>query len=298
MCIIAIFKKNIELNKAELENCFKGNPDGAGLMYQEGNHVHIEKGFMTFPDFWSAASKLPTNVDRVFHFRIATSGKVSAACCHPFPICNDLKKMSLSKCDSEMGFAHNGVLTEFTPKKGMKSPYSDSMEFGKDVLSRLGHLIEYSSVRDLIELYTTSRFAVLTPKKVYMIGSFEESLESGAFYSNTSYMGYRYKSCSSLYTDWGDDPVDMYSYNDYRYYEDKPDYTKALFISEKLTEEEEEDVWEILEDDLGITIYDLYEFDDEVVFFYEGSTPKNSGDIFLNTSRKIHWFKTKMNKTK
>lgn len=118
MCVISFYEKGLVLNKSELENCFTGNPDGAGMMYQTGNKIHIEKGFMDFPSFWAAAEKLPANVDRVFHFRIATSGKVSAACCHPFPVCDDYKKMSFAKCDTPMGFAHNGVLSEFTPKRG------------------------------------------------------------------------------------------------------------------------------------------------------------------------------------
>lgn len=251
MCVIAVYEKGLALNELELKTCFNGNPNGAGLMYQKDGLVHIEKGFMTWEKFWEAAKKLPSNVDRVFHFRIATSGKISAACCHPFPITDDYKKMSLASCDTSMGFAHNGVLDDFEPKKGMKSTYSDSMKFGKEVLFHLGNLLNERSVRDLIELYTTSRFAIMTPKNTYMIGSWEQSRESGAFYSNTSYEGYRYLTC------FGDSFVGNYYSNfDYDGYT-QDDYTEGIFI-ERLpnNEKAENEIAEAIEEQLNVFIYD------------------------------------------
>lgn len=294
MCVISFYEKGLVLNKSELENCFTGNPDGAGMMYQTGNKIHIEKGFMDFPSFWAAAEKLPANVDRVFHFRIATSGKVSAACCHPFPVCDDYKKMSFAKCDTPMGFAHNGVLSEFTPKKGMKSSVSDTMVFNRDMLSRLGNLIKYSSVRDLLELYTTSRFAIMTPEQVYIIGGWEQSRESGAFYSNNSYSGYRYKNCSK-WMDWADTQYSNY-WEDYA--NDEYDYSRYFYIPEYLTEKETEDVLDKLEDTFNVFVYD-YDIcvDDKratTTLYYEGKDPKKfSGSVTLN-GRKINWFRGKL----
>ena len=49
MCIIVAKKKGLELPTKEiLRNCFNYNSDGAGLMFNDGKQVFIEKGFMDF----------------------------------------------------------------------------------------------------------------------------------------------------------------------------------------------------------------------------------------------------------
>ena len=194
MCVIAVYKKGLDLNKKELKECFRVNHDGAGMMFQQGDHVHIEKGFMTFDDFWAMARTVPKDVDRVFHFRIATSGKVSGACCHPFPITDNYKEMALVSANSTSAFAHNGILTEFTPKGGMSSKQSDTMVFDKEILSRLGERLTEAVTIDLLELYTTSRFAFMTPDKTVTSGAFVQSRDSKALYSNSSYKPYVYQS--------------------------------------------------------------------------------------------------------
>ena len=43
MCVIAVYNKELEFNKAELQECFNNNPDGAGFMYfdEKSQKVHI-----------------------------------------------------------------------------------------------------------------------------------------------------------------------------------------------------------------------------------------------------------------
>lgn len=290
MCVIAVYEKGLVLNENELKNCFTGNPNGAGLMYQKDGKVHIEKGFMKWETFWEAAKRLPSDVDRVFHFRIATSGKISAACCHPFPVCDDYKKMSLASCDTPMGFAHNGVLDDFEPKKGMKSTYSDSMKFGKEVLFHLGNLLNERSVRDLIELYTTSRFAIMTPKNTYMIGSWEQSRESGAFYSNTSYEGYRYLNCL-------DGSFNKCYDSDFFYGEYTPDdYTEGILVERfPNTEEIENDIATAIEEQLGVFIYDTDDSNagkfKDTTFFIEREPGRRlpDGGILKVGRRDVKW---------
>lgn len=298
MCVIAVYEKGLALNELELKTCFNGNPNGAGLMYQKDGLVHIEKGFMTWEKFWEAAKKLPSNVDRVFHFRIATSGKISAACCHPFPITDDYKKMSLASCDTPMGFAHNGVLGDFEPKKGMKSTYSDSMKFGKEVLFHLGNLLNERSVRDLIELYTTSRFAIMTPKNTYMIGSWEQSRESGAFYSNSSYVGTRYFDCMSDLGGMSSKDFNKYFCSDYwdnGYTCD--DYTEAIFIERiPVNEKVEDEVIAAIEEQLGVFVYDTSDSNKgkafkDTTFFFErdlGKKIPESGTLKV-CNREVKW---------
>lgn len=263
MCIIAVYNKGINLNEKELENCFNNNSDGAGIMYQEDNHVHILKGFMNYQEFWKAAQKLPMNVDRVFHFRIATTGKVSRGTCHPFPISQDFKFMAGTNLTCDMGMAHNGVLREFEPKGRMQAHYSDTMNFIKTAIYPLqkGELLNNEGVRDLIELYTSSRFAIMTPKDTYLIGMFEQSPESGAWYSNTtytySYNQYYYNSCYDDYY-WGD-----HWENDVKVFSLKNNFP------------DETAIWDFIDDmesRYDCVISNFYETPDrkEIVFEYDG----------------------------
>lgn len=274
MCVIAVYPKSVKLNKEELKTCFASNPDGAGFMFNDGILVTIKKGFMDFASFWEEAEKLPENVDRVFHFRIATSGKISAACCHPFPITGDLKDMMLAETTCKMGFAHNGVLREFTPAGGMKATYSDSMKFGKDVLYPLGTALNLLPVRNLIELYTISRFAIMTPCYVHMIGNFEQSRESGAFYSNDSYKPYQ----ASFFYDCGD------------YYDEDLDYSH--YIEAKVPDSIEGDSFDELLEDIeeaaDVLIYDFTVYNGYAYLYYEGIPTKKRGTVTVD-GVKINW---------
>lgn len=191
MCVIAVYPKGLPFNTGELKNCFKNNPDGAGVMWQDGNKVHIKKGFMEQKSLFKFLKTLPTNVDRVIHFRIATSGKVSGACCHPFPVVNDFKTMMKTEIEVPVAYAHNGVLIDYTPKEGMKSPFSDTMVFGKEVLDHLvrRHIDLFDPVIDVMIESTIDgdRMVIMNDHELVTMGKFITSKVSGAQYSNTSY---------------------------------------------------------------------------------------------------------------
>lgn len=191
MCVIAFYPKGLPFNNGELKNCFKNNPDGAGVMWQDGGKVHIKKGFMEQKAFFKFLKTLPTDVDRVLHFRIATSGKVSGACCHPFPVANDFKTMMQTEIEVPVAYAHNGVLTDYTPKEGMKSPFSDTMVFGKEVLDHLvqKHIDLFDPVIDVMIESTIDgdRMVIMNDHEVVTMGKFITSTVSGAQYSNGSY---------------------------------------------------------------------------------------------------------------
>ena len=191
MCVIASYPKGLPFNNGELKNCFKNNPDGAGVMWQDGGKVHIKKGFMKQKAFFKFLKTLPTDADRVLHFRIATSGKVSGACCHPFPVANDFKTMMQTEIEVPVAYAHNGVLTDYTPKEGMKSPFSDTLVFGKEVLDHLvrKHVDLFDPVIDVMIESTIDgdRMAIMNDQEVVTMGKFITSTVSGAQYSNSSY---------------------------------------------------------------------------------------------------------------
>lgn len=190
MCVIAYAAKGIKISEKEFRNCFINNKDGAGFMIYDDQKkkVHIQKGFMTFDEFWNAVKDLPTDRDRVFHFRIATSGKISPECCHPFVLSNNLDEMRETDTYTDMGFSHNGVMADFTPKEGLSSPYSDTMYFGARVLFPLKSKLFDESAQYLIKkAMGTNKYAILGKKGAVIIGSWETSTETGIQYSNTSF---------------------------------------------------------------------------------------------------------------
>ena len=95
MCIAIYIPAGKDIKDEQIKNAFANNSDGAGVMhYDRLGQVHYTKGFMdvdSLINYWrkSTSSKYP----RAIHCRIATSGKISKGCCHPFPITDDLDDM-------------------------------------------------------------------------------------------------------------------------------------------------------------------------------------------------------------
>lgn len=208
MCVLAFYAKGIDFDYAELHNCFQFNPDGAGVMWQTKEGVHIKKGFMKEEELIKFLATVPNNVDRLIHFRIATSGKVSVGCCHPFPVCNDFKKMMKEEQIVPLAYAHNGVLHEYTPKDGLKSAFSDTMVFGKDILSHLvGMGIDlFDPVVDTLLENTigTDKMVIISKDESVLLGKFELA-PSGAKYSNCSYERNRFEkrvTTGKYFNDW------------------------------------------------------------------------------------------------
>lgn len=205
MCVLAFYAKGINFNYAELHNCFQFNPDGAGIMWQTKEGVHIKKGFMKEEELIKFLATVPNDVDRLLHFRIATSGKVSVGCCHPFPVCDNFKKMMKDEQVVPLAYAHNGVLHDYTPKDGIKSAFSDTMVFGKDVLSHLvgmGTDLFDPVIDTMIEKTIGSdKMVIMSKDESVLLGRFETA-PSGAKYSNCSYERDRFAPTTRQSVNW------------------------------------------------------------------------------------------------
>ena len=112
MCIAIYVPTGKNIKDEQIRNAFSNNRDGAGVMhYDKYGRVQYSKGFMNVESllaYWhnNTTDKYP----RAIHCRIATSGKISKGCCHPFPITDDLDVMLKSHGKSKTGcLIHNGV---------------------------------------------------------------------------------------------------------------------------------------------------------------------------------------------
>lgn len=230
MCIAVYIPKHQNISDEIIRNCFMNNPDGAGIMYQKAGKVTIKKGFFSVEELIKAFREIPTKYHRALHCRIATSGKISAQCCHPFPITDDLKQMGVAEQTVNGAVIHNGVISFCTPHEGLLSPYSDTMLFTKDYLHYLGDMVLGRQFKKLFEEASTSKLLIFKGKKIALVGKWTE--DNGVFYSNTGY-----KSSYKLYYGKGGktaiaktnyNPYSLYGY-DYgygdSYYEEYPDAT-------------------------------------------------------------------------
>jgi hypothetical protein len=126
MCIIISKPAGIACPDWEtLLQCWIKNPDGAGYMFAYRGKVHIRKGFMCWDELMESVNtdwlkRCPT----VFHFRWATHGSKSTGNTHPFPI--DAENMKSVRCSTDVGIAHNGIITS---QKITEDDYSDTMSF-------------------------------------------------------------------------------------------------------------------------------------------------------------------------
>lgn len=191
MCIIVSKKVGIPMpDRHILKNCFDYNSDGVGIMWNNEDRVHIQKGFMTWKSFDNFLSELENKVDLknsgvCTHFRIKTHGKTSPQNCHGFCISNRVKDLKLLELTTDVGVMHNGII----PIKPIHN-LSDTQTY---ILKRLYKIKKTSPdflnskyIMSQIEKEITSKMAFLTSDgSIHTIGKYIE--QDGILYSNRSF---------------------------------------------------------------------------------------------------------------
>jgi hypothetical protein len=180
MCIIAMIPTKAQRPGLDiLEQCWRSNPDGAGLMYpnQERNILVVDKGHMTLTALKEAWAKVPEGVPVCVHFRIKTHGPKDPANTHPHVVHPD-----------EVAIVHNGILPIGAPAN---SPESDTARFARLVLSNfpktwwkndaMVHLVEEYMGRGnkMIAMNASGSFRILNESA----GTWEQ----GVWFSNQTF---------------------------------------------------------------------------------------------------------------
>lgn len=221
MCIIAVKPKGIEMfPETTIREMFSRNPDGAGIMYSDGEKVLCKKGFMdveSLLEFLSEGDYI--NTDLVLHFRIGTSGKTDALNCHPYPVFEE----NAAEFETQLAVAHNGILQRYNPPIG--SDYNDTQNFIKKILQKLPkNFVDDESykllVEEIISSGYTNKLCFLSKDKYYLWG--QGWIQDGDYwYSNSSYKPYEKPvystskfttSYGSIFSDFGED-MDLFSWN-------------------------------------------------------------------------------------
>lgn len=225
MCVIVAKPKGVEFPSIEtLMDCWDANPDGAGIMWNEGDSVRIEKGFMTWNHFMNRFKRIKDTVDIdetsvVFHFRIATHGEVSRECCHPFPMSNDLDVLRRCKTHTEVGIAHNGVISG----RSTNARKSDTMDYIMKVIyplyMELDDFMWRKNIKNVIkDTIDGSRMVFLQGNgDLSFIGNW--AIEDECYYSNLNHKwsfyynkntGKNTKPINTLPYGWWDDDDDVW----------------------------------------------------------------------------------------
>lgn len=225
MCVIIYKQKQKQLPSRDfLLRCWTANDDGGGFAYNDGKKVYFHKGFAKFKDFYNALlecdarSKL-YNKDVVIHFRIATSGGITAEKTHPFEITSSYKRMEKLNGVCNSAFFHNGIISNFASKN-----YSDTENYNALILSRIKNLENQKTLIDYLARVTNSRFAIITKNDVLLGNDFLEdngylvSNKNYAHYYNTSYNNF--DKIDYTYPIWKSNKKQMYIYSDYNKYND------------------------------------------------------------------------------
>lgn len=193
MCIIAYKPEGVPVRWDWLDNCWHNNPDGAGFCYVEDGRVVIRKGYMGWQPFQQAVKTARLEARQVlFHFRLATHGKVGPGMCHPFPLTAGRRELLKRKVSTDCAVMHNGIITGTEADNVM----SDSAAFVRDYLSAFSASeLDTGRMANLLGIMDSGSFAFMFQNgAVRLIGDIEkangESETRPWVFSNS---GYRYK---------------------------------------------------------------------------------------------------------
>ena len=239
MCIIVAKPAMVKMpSKKIIKNCFENNPDGAGIMVSVRGKVYGYKGLMNYESVLNKLQKIEKKfgplykLNVVMHFRIGTHGGNIAANTHPFPVCGKYKSMRAIEWISDLGMAHNGIITDVSYHKDIKCEnVSDTMVFIKHIvnpIAKLTNIMENPDILEALRLASGSKLCFIDGKgNMEVLGAF--TFEDGVFYSNATYKEKRVTYVSK-----------PYSWDGWDKYEDKwqkPSYQDDYVILSKDDEE-------------------------------------------------------------
>jgi hypothetical protein len=165
MCVIIVKPADVEMpEKSILQKAEIFNPHGFGFCTAKRMYRSLNSSA-----FIRELSTIKTEEPAILHFRLATTGSIKTANCHPFK-------------RKDVYFAHNGVL-DIEASKDM----TDSETFFRNEIIPLVNEFGYGSLwfNYCMQIHaetSNSRFALMCKGDILMYGGFEN--HKGCYYSN------------------------------------------------------------------------------------------------------------------
>lgn len=281
MCIAIVKTRSGTITDDILKNCFKNNPDGAGVAWSKDNNLYYIKGLFDVNSFIQAVRQAESEADNniLIHCRIGTSGLRDKSNTHPH-IVNENTVM-----------IHNGILNIDVPKDSKKS---DTVLFIEQYLKDLP--LDFMNNKAILKMIAeligdSNKFCFLNSQGDYaIVNESKGHWINGVWYSNMSfedYTTYRYMGYNYFYNDLDEDYYSIYGVSRDEFL-DKYDFdntTKKVLI-DRINSLSDMDLDmlgaspifdvqtyrlrpESLDNDLKVNEFYLYELDDEVQDLYD-----------------------------
>jgi predicted glutamine amidotransferase len=214
MCLIFTNKIGTTPNYLALENAYRSNPDGFGILLWDGA-VWTAERFIDSP-LEPIFDRLEKAERFAIHFRYATHGKISIANCHPFSLGDGWYLM------------HNGILP-YTPKKSNRSDTWQLSQYLKGMGVTAFTPRQWKAFLPILkESIGGDRILIATPRgTILRLGNWSERNEG--YYSNSGCLTSKpnvkhipiippYNPSTDSWDSWEDDPyvIGGYSWDNWR----------------------------------------------------------------------------------
>lgn len=183
MCLLIFKPAGKEIPEEYLEEAWKTNSDGAGIVYAKDGELITQKGADWDHTNVSGILKDITDYPSIVHFRLSTHPPIDFSNTHPFPVGN------------EWSMAHNGVISEIECQENESDTRSYIRQYLKCDMD-----FSDEEFLDIIGKHVggNNKFAFLHKSgKHGIVNEHSGHWHKGIWYSNYGYMTYLPKFYSS-----------------------------------------------------------------------------------------------------
>lgn len=238
MCVCALQTKNQEnFTYDEFVSMMRKNPDGAGMMWNDGKSIKYRKGYFNVDKFYNdylEIRKMSTTQEIAVHFRIGTGSNVDVANCHPFPITSVKKRLKASHGSCDVGVMMNGIIGTSTKELSDTALYVlSNLKPYYDIDRRF--FLHFNKNRECLfenEIYG-SRFILMSKEGTKLFGVGWSDYEGKAMVSNRYWIPKKFDFDLDYYNRlW--DYLDSYDYdNNELPWSDKPQRANRFATKKK-----------------------------------------------------------------
>ncbi len=182
MCLIAFAAQDRgQIPDNHLAWAHARNDDSWGIMFPEDGHVRLLRDVSDHAAFCKVWNGSPRQRPIAAHFRYGTSGSMTAAMAHPFPVLEDEGGVTLA-------VMHNGVMSCVADQGAL----SDTAVFIRDVLQpqleARPDLIEVEGWREAMGAILGMENKLLLMRgdgEAFLVNGWQGHFEDGVWYSNS-----------------------------------------------------------------------------------------------------------------